>query len=84
VIEQTIRQNKHGEPVMTIRVTGDNEIFRFAYYMGHGPVENLSHAQAAFRYLRRRWGFDRFKRHDAALTGGKVVQYWWQVDRVRD
>lgn len=79
--EVTIRKNGHGEPVMTIRVTGDAEIFRHAYYLAHGPVEHLSHAQRAFRYLRRRWGKERFVEHDQRITGGKVVKYGWQVER---
>jgi hypothetical protein len=81
VTEVTIRPNRHGEPVMTIRVTGDGEIFRFAFYMAHGPVEHLTHAQRAFRYLRRRWGIARFKEHDRRITGGKVIEHGWQVDR---
>lgn len=79
--EVTIRQNKHGEPVMTIRVTGAAEIFRHAYYMAHGPVEHLSFAMRAFRYLRRRWGIAKFRKHDQRITGGKVVERGWQVDR---
>jgi hypothetical protein len=82
--EVTVRQNKHGEAVMTIRVTGGTEIFRFAYYMAHGPVDHLSHALPVFRYLRRRWGIDRFKEHDRRLTGGKVVERGWQSDLRRE
>jgi hypothetical protein len=79
VTEVTIHENQHGEPVMTIRVYG-SEIFRFAYYMAHGPVENLTHAMKAFRYLRRRWGIQQFKAHDQRITGGKVVERGWQRD----
>lgn len=84
VIELTIRQNKDGEAVMTIRVTGGNAIFRFAYYMAHGPVDHLSHALPAFRYLRRRWGIGRFKEHDQRITGGKVGERGWQGDLRRE
>lgn len=79
--EVTIRPNKHGEPVMTIRVTGEAEIFRHAFYMAHGPVEHLSYAMRAFRYLARRWGKQRFAEHDRRITGGKVVERGWQVNR---
>jgi hypothetical protein len=79
--EVTIRQNQHGEPVMTIRVTGAGEIFRFAYYMAHGPVDHLTHALRAFRYLRRHWGKQAFAEHDKRITGGKVVERGWQVSR---
>lgn len=84
MIEVSIRQNQHGEPVMTIRVTGGNEIFRFAYYMAQGPVDHLSHAMRAFRYLRRRWGSKPFKAHDRAITGGKVVGWGYHLDSGRD
>jgi hypothetical protein len=84
VIEQHIRQNAAGEPVLTIRVTGDNAIFRFAYYMAHGPVDHLSYALGTFRYLRRRWGSKAFKQADRRITGGKVVERGWQSDRRRD
>lgn len=66
---------------MTIRVTGASEIFRHAYYMARGPVEHLSFAMQAFRYLRRRWGNVLFREHDQRITGGKVVERGWQVDR---
>lgn len=82
--EVSIRANKHGEPVMTIRVTGAAEIFRHAYYMAHGPVEHLGIAMRVFRYLRRRWGITEFKAHDQRITGGTVVGRGWQADRGRD
>jgi hypothetical protein len=82
--EMSLRQNKHGEPVLTIRVTGDAEIFRHAFYMAHGPVEHLGLAMRVFRYLRRRWGISRFKEHDQRITGGKVVERGWHADRGRD
>jgi hypothetical protein len=83
VTEMFIHQNKHGEPVMTVRVTG-SEIFRFAYYMAHGPVDHLPYAMKAFRYLRRRWGIAEFKKYDRQLTGGKVVERGWQRDPRRE
>jgi hypothetical protein len=84
VIEQSIRANQHGEPVMTIRITGGNEIFRFAFYMAQGPVDHLSYAMRAFRYLRRRWGSAVFKRHDNVITGGRVVKWGYHLDSGRD
>lgn len=81
--EVTIKQNRHGEPVMTIRVTGGGEIFRHAFYMAHGPVEHLSYAMRAFRYLRRRWGAGPFREHDKRITGGKVCERGWQMGQGR-
>lgn len=82
--ELSIRQNGDGEVVLTVRVIGANEAFRFAYYMAHGPVDHLTHAMKAFRYLRRRWGIRQFKEHDRYITGGKVVERGWQRELGRD
>jgi hypothetical protein len=84
VTEVNIRQNRDGEVVLTVRVTGANEAFRFAYYMAHGPVEHLAYAMQVFRYLRRRWGIRQFKEHDQRITGGKVVEHGWQRDLRRE
>jgi hypothetical protein len=83
-MDMIIRPNGAGEPVMTIKITGENEIFRYAFYMAHGPVDHMGHAKRAFRFLRKRWGKAAFKEHDKAITGGKVVAYGWQVDAARD
>lgn len=80
----SLGQNQHGEPVLTIKVTGGSEIFRFAWYMGHGPTDYLNDTQRVFRYLRRRWGGKAFRQHDRMITGGRVVQYGWQTDRKRE
>jgi hypothetical protein len=84
VIHHSIRKNQHGEPVLTIRITGGNEIFRFAFHLAHGQVEFLAIGSHAFRYLRKRWGSANFREHDRRMTSGKVVQYGYQVDRGRD
>lgn len=78
--EVTVRENRQGEAVLNVRVTGDGEIFRYAFYMAHGPVEHLAEAQRVFRYLRRRWGVQKFREHDRRITGGKVTRCGWQRD----
>lgn len=83
-MEMIIRPNGQGVPVMTIKVEGENEIFRYAFYLAHGPVEHMDPAKRAFRYLRRRWGKEAFRQHDKRITGGKVVAYGWQVDANRE
>ena len=83
-MDMTIRPNGDGEPVMTIKITGADEIFRQAFYMAHGPVDHMAPAMRAFRFLRLRWGKKRFAEHDRMLTGGKVVAYGWQVDAKRE
>lgn len=70
----------HQDPVLTLKVTGDPEMFRYAYYLAHGPVDTLHLARKVFRYLHRRWGHDRFVEHDRRITGGKVVGYGWHKD----
>ena len=74
----SIRKNADGEPVLTIKVSGSGEIFRFAYYLAQGPVDHLTHAMRTFRYLRKLWGADQFKKHDQMVTSGRVVQMGWQ------
>jgi hypothetical protein len=84
VIRHSIRRNKDGEAVWTIRITGGWEIFRFAYHMVHGQVEFCEMGCQAFRYLRRKWGLKAFKAFDQRMTSGKVVEYGYHRDRVRD
>lgn len=84
MIEHTIRKNRNGEPVLTIRVTGGNEIFRFAFHLIRGQVEFLAIGCAAFRYLRRQWGVNGFKAHDQSMTGGAIVRYGYQLDREKE
>jgi hypothetical protein len=84
VIEHSIRKNKNGESVLTIRVTGGNEIFRFAYHLAQGQIEFGAVGRAAFRYLRRQWGIAQFKATDQVMTGGRVVKWGYQRDEVRD
>lgn len=83
-MDMIIRPNGKGVNVMTIKITGDTEIFRYAFYLAHGPVEHMDPAKRAFRFLRRKWGKKAFADHDKAVTGGKVVAYGWQVDAARD
>lgn len=84
MIEHWIRKNQHGEPVLTVKVTGDGEIFRFAYHLAQGQIEFGAVGRSAFRYLRRQWGIGRFKDHDQRMTGGRVVKWGYQQDEVRD
>lgn len=84
MIKHTIRKNQHGEPVLTIKVTGHGEIFRFAFHLAQGQVEFGAIGRAAFRYLRRQWGIDRFKDHDRRMTGGRVVNWGYHRDEGRD
>lgn len=80
----TISRNKYGQPRVTLVVEGDHEIFRWAYYHAHGPVEHVPEAQRIFRYLRRKWGTQLFTEHDQRITGGTVVKYGWHLREKRD
>lgn len=84
MIEHSIRKNGHGEPVFTIRITGDTDIYRYAYHFVQGQVELIAVASAAFRYLRRKWGLANFKDVDQRLTGGRVVKWGYHQDRRAD
>ena len=81
MIEHSIRRNKHGEAVWTIRITGANEIFRFAFHQARGQIEFLQMGTRAFRYLRRQWGVRRFTEHDQVMTGGAIVKHGYHLDR---
>lgn len=80
----TISSNGAGEPRFTFVVEGDYQVFRQAYYLAQGPVENLALAQRIFRYLHRRWGHQRFVEHDKLVTGGWVDNHGLHKRVVRD
>lgn len=80
----TISRTGNDEPRVTLVIEGDAELFRWAYYHGHGPVEHVPEAQRIFRYLRRRWGTKRFVEHDQRITGGHVVRLGWHLKERRD
>lgn len=80
----TISGNGAGEPRFTFVVEGDYEVFRQAYYLACGPVENVALAQRIFRYLHRRWGHRRFVEHDKRFTDGKIVKYGLHKKVVKD
>ncbi len=84
MIDHSIRKNQRGEPVLTIRVTGGGEIFRFAFHLAQGQIEFGAVGRAAFRYLRRQWGVRVFKQHDQQMTGGRVVKWGYHQDEERD
>ena len=81
MIEHSIRKNGQGEPVWTIRITGDTDIYRYAYHLVQGQVELVGVASRAFRYLRRQWGVRRFKEIDERMSGGRVVKWGYHLDR---
>lgn len=80
----TISSNGAGEPRVTFVVEGDYEVFRQAYYLACGPVENVALAQRIFRHLHRRWGHRRFVEHDKQFTDGKVVKHGLHRKVVKD
>jgi len=83
-VKLTISSNGAGEPRVTMVVEGDYEVFRQAYYLACGPVENVGLAQRIFRYLHRRWGHQRFVEHDKRFTSGLVIKHGLHKKAVRD
>lgn len=49
-----ITKNEHGEPTVTITLTGFSDIYRFAHHMEHGQVEFGEAGRGIIRRLRRR------------------------------
>lgn len=79
MIEQEIRQNGEGEPVMVLTVTGGKEIFRLSHHLMQGQIEFGDLARDAFVWLRRRWGIRAFRQVDQEMTGGFVVKHGWHL-----
>lgn len=74
MIHHHIRRNEHGQPVLTIRITGWHDMFRIAWVLCHAHVEFVAVGRAAFRHLARRLGKRTFASFDQRLTGGRVTR----------
>lgn len=68
-------RNKHGDPVLTITVTGFHDIFRLSFAMLHAQVEFSEAARKSFQWMRRSLGASRCDAFDQSMTGGKTRRY---------
>lgn len=63
--------NKHGEPTVTITLTGYHEIYRFAHHMETSQVEFAEAGNRIIRGLRRRLNADKWNEWMWSLHGDK-------------
>jgi len=56
VIEDTRSTTEHGEPKLTVVVTGAHDVYRFADHLEHGQCEFAEVGQRTRRYLKRKLG----------------------------
>ncbi len=68
-------RNQHGDPVLTITVTGSHDIYRLNWNLLHAQCEFSEAARATYQWLRRVMGAGPFDGLDKALTGGKAKVY---------
>ena len=76
MIEKRLTKNDHGEPVLTVRVTGAYDTFRFARVMQTGQMEFARKGTLALQSLRRFMGTSNFRQLERFCLGdGKVPQF---------
>lgn len=68
-------RNQHGDPVLTITVTGWHDIFRLQWNLLHAQVEFSAAARKSFQWMRRSLGAKRYDTFDQSMTGGKTIAY---------
>lgn len=61
--------NEHGDPVMTLTITGVHDVFRFAHHLTRGQCEFADVGQRVLRRLKRRMGSPRYGAYDESMHG---------------
>lgn len=69
MIEKRLTKNEHGDPVLTIRVTGVSDVYRFADGMTRLQSEFCAKGRLALRSLWRQIGRERFLALDSYMYG---------------
>jgi hypothetical protein len=54
VIEDTRNTTEHGDPCLTIVVTGTHDVYRIAHHLEHGQCEFAEVGQRTRKYLKRK------------------------------
>lgn len=60
MIRHYMRPSEHGDPVLTIKVTGIHDIYRLAYNLTYDQVEFCEQGHSILRKLKRRLGKQRY------------------------
>lgn len=62
MIEQRHQTNQHGDPVLTITLTGVDDVYRFAHHLTRGQCEFAAAGRKTLAYLKRKGGAAWFAR----------------------
>lgn len=68
-------RNKHGDPVLTITVTGWHNIFRLNWNLLHAQSEFSAEARKTYQWMRRVVGAKNYDKFDQMMTSGKTRKY---------
>ena len=68
-------RDEHGDPVLTITVTGWHDIFRLQWNLLHAQCEFSAAARKSCQWMRRSLGAARYDTFDQSMTGGKTIAY---------
>lgn len=69
MIEKRLTRNKHGDPVLTIKVTGVSDVYRFADGMTRLQCEFSRKGRLTLRSLWRMLGREHFLALDSYMYG---------------
>lgn len=73
--EKIVTFTEHGEPVVTIRITGWDDAFRFAWAMGHLQCDYADVARRIAGSLRRRLGAKAFREMNERFTSSRSLAW---------
>ncbi|MBS3928022.1 MAG: hypothetical protein KGZ65_06120 [Sphingomonadales bacterium] len=76
MIEKRVTQNEFGEPVLTIKIVGVTDVYRFARLMEHGQVEFCHKGRLTLRSLAKQIGRKNFKELVGSLERGFTEPDW--------
>lgn len=74
-IETRHARNRHGDPVLTITITGWHDIFRTSWNFCHDQVEFVDKGSKALQWMRRSLGAKKYDAFDKSMTGGKSKRW---------
>ncbi|WP_406083077.1 hypothetical protein OHA01_26215 [Micromonospora zamorensis] len=74
MIRSHIRRDAHGDPVLTIRVTGAHDMYRVAEHLATAQSDIQPHGRRVFPYLWKFLGGSRFTAFDKSMNNGWAVE----------
>lgn len=61
MITKRLTRTKHGDPLLTIKVEGTSDVYRFAHHLTHGQVEFARVGRRSLRSLKKQLGPKRYQ-----------------------